>query len=141
MDGISFKSLDKLIAELQIGVNQINEGKLPEEEFNKILESARLLHERLAILQYLTEKKLNRSLPDTNADDGTVEKNQINLLDAIYEQEDKIEKQNQSKDESDFDQPSEPTVNEIHSSSPQTSLADHFGQQPIKDLTKEIGIN
>ena len=141
MDGISFKSLDKLIAELQIGVNQINEGKLPEEEFNKVLESARLLHERLAILQYLTEKKLNRSLPDANADDGTVEKNQINLLDAIDEQEDKVEKQNQSKDESDFDQPSEPTVNEIHSSSPQTSLADHFGQQPIKDLTKEIGIN
>ena len=33
------------------------------------------------------------------------------------------------------------SVNEIHSDSPQTSLADQFGQQPISDLTKEIGIN
>ena len=33
------------------------------------------------------------------------------------------------------------SVNEMHSNSPQTSLADQFGQQPIIDLNKEIGIN
>lgn len=141
MDGISFKSLDNLIADLQFGVNQIKEGKLPAEEFNKILQSARLLHERLAILQYLTEKKSNNSSSDSNIDDDLAEKNQINLLDAIDEQEDKDEKENQLKEGSKFDSSSEQTVNEIHSSSPQTSLADHFGQQPIQDLTSEIGIN
>ena len=142
MDGISFKSLDKLIAELQSGVNQINEGKLQAEEFNKILESARLLHERLAILQYLTEKKLNSSIPVSDQVDEVVEKNQINLLDAIDEQEDKFEMENSSNNISELDQTLEKlSVNEIHSSSPQTSLADHFGQQPIKDLTNEIGLN
>ena len=33
------------------------------------------------------------------------------------------------------------SINDIHSSSPQISLADQFGQQPIIDLKKEIGIN
>ncbi len=141
MDRINFKSLDKLIAELQVGVDQIKEGKLPVEEFNRILEYARLLNERIAILQYLTEKKSNSSSMPID-DNGYVEKNQINLLDAIDEQEVKIEEERRSNDVSEFDESSKkPSVNELHSNSPQTSLADHFGQQPIKDLTNEIGIN
>ena len=62
--------------------------------------------------------------------------NQINLLDAIVEEEVKSDKDNSIKEDSE-----NKSINELHSQTPQTSLADHFGQQPINDLTKEIGIN
>lgn len=138
MDGINFKSLEKLIIELQKGVEKINKGTLPSDEFSSVLDSARLLHERLAILQYLTEKNKNILTPDSKINDDSAEKNQINLLDAIVEVEDNFENKNEKiEDQLEANQ----SINDLHASTPQTSLADHFGQQPIKDLMKEIGIN
>ena len=133
MDEINFKSLEKLIIELKHGVFKLKDGSLISEDINKLLNASRFLHERLAILQYLTEK--NR-LINSETVDGEVEKNQINLLDAIVEEEVKSDKVISPEIDS-----QNKSINEIHSQTPQTSLADHFGQQPINDLTKEIGIN
>ena len=102
------------------------------------MDSSRQLHERLAILQYLLEKepkKESGSETKNKVESTDVEENQINLIDVIVEEEAKTEKADINIS-SDFK-----SVNEIHSDSPQTSLADKFGQQPISDLTKEIGIN
>ena len=135
MDEINFKSLEKLIIELKDGVFKVKDGSLPSEDFNKLLEASRLLHERLAILQYLTEKS-QLSTNKTIDAENLIEKNQINLLDAIVEEEVKSDKDSSIKEDSE-----NKSINELHSQTPQTSLADHFGQQPINDLTKEIGIN
>ena len=135
MDEINFKSLEKLIIELKDGVFKVKDGSLPGEDFNKLLEASRLLHERLAILQYLTEKS-RLSTNKTIDAENLIEKNQINLLDAIVEEKVKSDKDNSIKEDSE-----NKSINELHSQTPQTSLADHFGQQPINDLTKEIGIN
>lgn len=137
MQEINFKSLDKLILELQKGVSKVKDGTLPRNDLHNLLASARLLHERLAILQYLSEKlPLTISNDEINDESETVvEKNQIDLLDAIVEEEVKSDSITIPKDE--INQ----SINELHSKTPQTSLADHFGQQPINDLTKEIGLN
>jgi len=135
MDEINFKSLEKLIIELKDGVFKVKDGSLPSKDFNKLLEASRLLHERLAILQYLTEKSRLSNNKTIDAE-NLIEKNQINLLDAIVEEEVKSDKDNSIKEDSE-----NKSINELHSQTPQTSLADHFGQQPINDLTKEIGIN
>ena len=79
--------------------------------------------------------RLNFKRKKKGEEQTNIEENQINLIDVIVEEEAKTEKgdiniSNEFK-----------SVNEIHSNSPQTSLADQFGQQPISDLTKEIGIN
>jgi hypothetical protein len=138
MDEFNFKSLEKLASELKEGVFKINSGDLSSEDILSLLDSSRQLHERLAILQYLLEKepkKESGSETKNKVESTDVEENQINLIDVIVEEEAKTEKAdiNISNDIK--------SVNEIHSDSPQTSLADKFGQQPISDLTKEIGIN
>jgi len=138
MDEFNFKSLEKLASELKEGVFKIKSGDLSSEDILSLLDSSRQLHERLAILQYLLEKepkKESGSETKNKVESTDVEENQINLIDVIVEEEAKTEKAdiNISNDIK--------SVNEIHSDSPQTSLADKFGQQPISDLTKEIGIN
>ena len=80
-------------------------------------------------------KKETVSEQKKDEEPSNVEENQINLIDVIVEEEAKTEKSDINIS-NDFK-----SVNEIHSDSPQTSLADQFGQQPISDLTKEIGIN
>ena len=138
MEEFNFKSLESLASELKEGVFKINSGALSSEDILSLLDSSRQLHERLAILQYLLEKepkKESGSETKNKVESTDVEENQINLIDVIVEEEAKTEKAdiNISNDIK--------SVNEIHSDSPQTSLADKFGQQPISDLTKEIGIN
>ena len=138
MDEFNFKSLESLSSELKEGVFKINSGALSSEDILSLLDSSRQLHERLAVLQYLLEKapkKETVSEHKKEEDSTNVEENQINLIDVIVEEEAKTEKAD-IKISTDFK-----SVNEIHSDSPQTSLADQFGQQPISDLTKEIGIN
>lgn len=138
MDEFNFKSLEKLASELKEGVFKINSGDLSSEDILSLLDSSRQLHERLAVLQYLLEKspkKKTVSEQRKEEEPNNIEENQINLIDVIVEEEAKTEKADINIS-SDFK-----SVNEIHSDSPQTSLADQFGQQPISDLTKEIGIN
>ncbi len=138
MNEFNFKSLESLASELKEGVFKINSGALSSEDILSLLDSSRQLHERLAVLQYLLEKspkKESGSEKKKKEESTDVEENQINLIDVIVEEEAKTEKADINIS-SDFK-----SVNEIHSDSPQTSLADQFGQQPISDLTKEIGIN
>lgn len=138
MEEFNFKSLESLASELKEGVFKINSGALSSEDILSLLDSSRQLHERLAILQYLLEKELKKesgSETKNKVESTDVKENQINLIDVIVEEEAKTEKADINIS-NDFK-----SVNEIHSDSPQTSLADQFGQQPISDLTKEIGIN
>lgn len=138
MEEFNFKSLESLASELKEGIFKINSGALSSEDILSLLDSSRQLHERLAILQYLLEKepkKESGSETKNKVETTDVEENQINLIDVIVEEEAKTEKADINIS-NDFK-----SVNEIHSDSPQTSLADQFGQQPISDLTKEIGIN
>ena len=138
MDEFNFKSLESLASELKEGVFKINSGALSSEDILSLLDSSRQLHERLAVLQYLLEKAPQKEIVSEEKkveEPNNIEENQINLIDVIVEEEAKTEKEdlNISTDYK--------SVNEIHSDSPQTTLADQFGQQPISDLTKEIGIN
>ena len=138
MEEFNFKSLESLASELKEGVFKINSGALSSEDILSLLDSSRQLHERLAILQYLLEKgpkKESGSEQKKKEESTDVEKNQINLIDVIVEEEAKTEKADINIS-NDFK-----SVNEMHFDSPQTSLADQFGQQAISDLTKEIGIN
>ena len=138
MDEFNFKSLESLASELKEGVFKINNGALSSEDILSLLDSSRQLHERLAVLQYLIEKapkKETFSEQKKEEEPNNIEENQINLIDVIVEEEAKTE-ESDINNSTDFK-----SVNEIHSDSPQTSLADQFGQQPISDLTKEIGIN
>ena len=138
MEEFNFKSLESLVSELKEGVFKINSGALSPEDILFLLDSSRQLHERLAILQYLLEKepkKESGSETKNKVESTDVEENQINLIDVIVEEEAKTEKADINIS-NDFK-----SVNEMHFDSPQTSLADQFGQQPISDLTKEIGIN
>ena len=138
MEEFNFKSLESLASELKEGIFKINSGALSSEDILSLLDSSRQLHERLAILQYLLEKepkKESGSETKNKVESTDVEENQINLIDVIVEEEAKTEKADINIS-NDFK-----SVNEMHFDSPQTSLADQFGQQPISDLTKEIGIN
>ena len=138
MDEFNFKSLESLVSELKEGVFKISSGALSSEDILSLLDSSRQLHERLAVLQYLIEKApKKKTLSEQKKEEelNNIEENQINLIDVIVEEEAKTEKSD-INNSTDFR-----SVNEIHSDSPQTSLADQFGQQPISDLTKEIGIN
>ena len=138
MEEFNFKSLESLASELKEGIFKINSGALSSEDILSLLDSSRQLHERLAILQYLLEKepkKESGSETKNKVESTDVEENQINLIDVIVEEEAKTEKADINIS-NDFK-----SVNEMHFDSPQTSLADQFGQQAISDLTKEIGIN
>ena len=57
MNRLSLKSLNKIIGDLQNGADKISKGSLPSEEIVSLIESTRLLYEKLVILQYLAEKK------------------------------------------------------------------------------------
>jgi len=131
MEEINYKTLEKLIQELEKGVSKVKGGSMSSLELNSLLIASRSLHERIAILQYLKEKETSEEEIET---DEAVEKNQINLLDAIVEVEEDVTENMEEKTDI-------RTINEIHATSPQTSLAEQFGKQPILDLTKEIGIN
>ena len=103
------------------------------------MDSSRLLNEKLIVLNYLLENRIKDSSSikehPTSKDIDKIEENQIDLIDVIVEEE--------AKSENPIISSSNPnkSINEIHSNSPQTSLADQFGQQSILDLNKEIGIN
>ena len=133
MKEFNFNSIENLSKDLSEGIVNLSGVDLQTQHIQPLLNSVRLLHERLVILQHLVDKN-NES--NTQEDlNQKVEQNQINIIDVIVEEEAKaeiIEKKEIKTSKS---------INDIHSSSPQISLADQFGQQPIIDLKKEIGIN
>lgn len=136
MKEFNFYEIENLSKDLSEGIVNLNNVDLQVQHIKPLLSSVRLLHERLAILQYLLEKS-NESSSEIDQDNinNRIEENQINLIDVIVEEEAKSEiKEDKSNS-------SKKSINEMHSVSPQISLADQFGQKPIVDLNKEIGIN
>ena len=101
-----YKNLFTLISTLSDGLKKLEKGDLKPEQITLLLDDARSLHERLAVLQYLSFKK------DVNTEnkEGKVKKkdkniqikfrskdladsndNQINLLDVIDEESEKTD--------------------------------------------------
>ena len=133
MKEFNLNSIENLSKALSEGIVNLNNVDLQTQHIQPLLNSVRLLHERLVILQHLVDKN-NES--NTQVDlNQKVEENQINLIDVIVEEEAKAEITEKKEIKTSR------SVNDIHSGSPQISLADQFGQQPIIDLNKEIGIN
>jgi hypothetical protein len=133
MKEFNFNSIENLSKELSEGIVNLSGVDIQTQHIQPLLNSVRLLHERLVILQHLVDKN-NES--NTQEDlNQKVEENQINLIDVIVEEEAKAEITEKKEIKT------SKSINDIHSSSPQISLADQFGQQPIIDLKKEIGIN
>ena len=133
MKEFNFNSIENLSKDLSEGIVNLSGVDLQTQHIQPLLNSVRLLHEKLVILQHLVDKN-NES--NTQEDlNQKVEENQINLIDVIVEEEAKAEITEKKEIKT------SKSINDIHSSSPQISLADQFGQQPIIDLKKEIGIN
>ena len=133
MKEFNFNSIENLSKDLSEGIVNLSGVDLQAQHIQPLLNSVRLLHERLVILQHLVDK--NNELNTQEDLNQKVEENQINLIDVIVEEEAKAEITEKKEIKT------SKSINDIHSSSPQISLADQFGQQPIIDLNKEIGIN
>ena len=139
MKEFNFKAIKNLAKVIGDGISKISPEDLHSVDIASLLNSSRLLNEKLIIINYLLENRAKNN-STVKADSITkesdkVEENQIDLIDVIVEEEAKSENSVIS-----YSKHSK-SVNEIHSNSSQTSLADQFGQQSILDLNKEIGIN
>ena len=139
MEEFNFKAIENLVKFIGDGISKISPEDLHSIDIEALLDSSRLLNEKLIVLNYLLENRIKDSssikeYPKSKNIDK-IEENQIDLMDVIVEEE--------AKSENPIISSSNPnkSINEIHSNSPQTSLADQFGQQSILDLNKEIGIN
>ena len=139
MEEFNFKAIENLVKFIGDGISKISPEDLHSIDMEALLDSSRLLNEKLIVLNYLLENRIKDSSSikehTTSKDIDKIEENQIDLMDVIVEEE--------AKSENPIISSSNPnkSINEIHSNSPQTSLADQFGQQSILDLNKEIGIN
>ena len=139
MEEFNFKAIENLVKFIGDGISKISPEDLHSIDIEALLDSSRLLNEKLIVLNYLLENRIKDSSSikehTTSKDIDKIEENQIDLIDVIVEEE--------AKSENPIISSSNPnkSINEIHSNSPQTSLADQFGQQSILDLNKEIGIN
>ena len=139
MEEFNFKAIENLVKFIGDGISKISPEDLHSIDIEALLDSSRLLNEKLIVLNYLLENRIKDSSSikehPTSKDIDKIEENQIDLMDVIVEEE--------AKSENPIISSSNPSksINEIHSNSPQTSLADQFGQQSILDLNKEIGIN
>ena len=139
MEEFNFKAIENLVKFIGDGISKISPEDLHSIDIEALLDSSRLLNEKLIVLNYLLENRIKDSSSikehPKSKDIDKIEENQIDLMDVIVEEE--------AKSENPIISSSNPnkSINEIHSNSPQTSLADQFGQQSILDLNKEIGIN
>jgi hypothetical protein len=139
MEEFNFKTIKNLAKVINDGISKISQEDLISSDIESLINSSRLLNEKLIVLNYLLKNRTKESTKDnidhSSKETDKIEENQIDLIDVIVEEEAKNENPelNPSSDSR--------SINEIHSNSPQTSLADQFGQQTILDLNKEIGIN
>ena len=139
MEEFNFKAIENLVKFIGDGISKISPEDLHSIDIEALLDSSRLLNEKLIVLNYLLENRIKDSSSikeyPKSKDIDKIEENQIDLMDVIVEEE--------AKSENPIISSSNPnkSINEIHSNSHQTSLADQFGQQYILDLNKEIGIN
>jgi hypothetical protein len=156
MSSAHYKNLYALISALSDGVKKMEQGKLNPLQVELLLDDARSLHERLAVIQYLSaekevkssqkadQKKENKksSVSIKFGDVETKEEpvKQIDLEESIDEV-----LENNDKDNSEFSAVEESStgssVNDRFTQNEESSLADKFGKQPIIDLFSAIGLN
>ncbi len=166
MSSETYKNISSLIKTLSEGIKKLEKGDLKPDQITLLLEDARSLHERLAVLQYMSyEKELEENkIKSKKVIKGQEEKNQdktiqlnfgsneeveskdkqINLLDAIDEEivktDSKDKEASSENEQKNFS--SSGSVNEkFAQKTSQLSIADRLGKQPISDLSKAIGIN
>jgi len=139
MEDFNFKAIENLAKVIGDGISKISTEDLHSVDIESLLSSSRLLNEKLIVLNYLLENRKkdvsSKIIDHSTKESDKSEENQIDLIDVIVEEEAKSENIEISSSSA------SKSINEIHSNSPQTSLADQFGQQSILDLNKEIGIN
>ncbi len=139
MEEFNFKAIENLAKVIGDGISKISSKDLHSVDIASLLNSSRLLNEKLIVLNYLLENRTKDisivKVDSVTKESDKAEENQIDLMDVIVEEEAKSENPIISSSAH------SKSINEIHSDSPQTSLADQFGQQSILDLNKEIGIN
>ena len=89
MKEFNLNSIENLSKDLSEGIVNLSNVDIQTQHIQPLLNSVRLLHERLVILQHLVDKN-NES--NTQEDlNQKVEENQINLIDVIVEEEAKAE--------------------------------------------------
>ena len=156
MSSAHYKNLYALISALSDGVKKMEQGKLNPLQVELLLDDARSLHERLAVIQYLSAEKEVKSSEKADQKKenkkssvsikfGAVQTKeepvkQIDLeesIDEVLESNDKDNPEFSSVEESSLGR----SVNDRFAQSEESSLADKFGKQPIVDLFSAIGLN
>ena len=157
MSSSHYKNLYALISALSEGVQKMEQGKLNPLQVELLLNDARSLHERLAVIQYLSAEQEVKSNENTDSKKdkkrsssisiqfGTIESKeepvkQIDLEESIDEvlesNEQPIEKESNKVDNS-----SSSSINDRFAQMDSSSLADKLGKQPIENLFSVIGLN
>ncbi|MBG15137.1 MAG: hypothetical protein CL853_02165 [Crocinitomicaceae bacterium] len=157
MSSSHYKNLYALISALSDGVKKMEQGKLNPLQVELLLDDARSLHERLAVIQYLSAEKELKSSESSNSKKekkktssisiqfGQVESKedpvkQIDLEESIDEVLESNEKEIPLKEEA-----KKPTfgesINDRFAQKESSSLADKLSKQPIADLFSAIGLN
>jgi len=156
MSSANYKNLYALISTLSDGVKKMEKGNLNPLQVELLLDDARSLHERLAVIQYLSFEKQVKAEEDVDNETekekkkpfgikfDTVEKQEIltkqidleESIDEVLETNIK-EKATDLKDNSTVS----PSLNDRFAQAETSSLADQLSKQPIKDLINAIGLN
>lgn len=169
-----FSSITELVKAIQEGVGRIEEGNLPIKDLEIITREAAELYERLVVLRFKAYDELVKSSSDETKSKITtpirisVPDNQINLIDAIEEEEgkgeeetimdapekqkvessefpnkspDKAEKVPEKEPESKAVQEEKKSIAESALTEEEKSLAEKLRKTPITDLKKSIGLN
>ena len=160
-----YKSLKKLADSLATGVKRLEKGKLSGGDLEDLLNDARSLHERIAVLQYLQfekeVKKEEAKEPEPVEEKGTLMLNfefgEIGK-DEDVEVEEVTEEVLQDEDEDEdgispnqtnlldaiegqYEEVADESINDKFSQEEGMTLAEKLSKQPISDLNSAIGIN
>jgi hypothetical protein len=156
MSSANYKNLYALISTLSEGVKKMEKGNLNPLQVELLLDDARSLHERLAVIQYLSFEKQVKAEEDVDNESEKEKKKSFGIkFDAVEKQEvltkqidleesiDEVletnvkEKIPNEKDDSNVSA----SLNDRFAQTETSSLADQLGKQPIKDLISAIGLN
>lgn len=156
MSSANYKNLYALISTLSEGVKKMEKGNLNPLQVELLLDDARSLHERLAVIQYLSFEKQVKSEEEADNESEKEKKKPFGIkFDAVEKQEvltkqidleesiDEVletnvkEKIPDVKDDSNVSS----SLNDRFAQTETSSLADQLGKQPIKDLISAIGLN
>ena len=156
MSSANYKNLYALISTLSDGVKKMEKGNLNPLQVELLLDDARSLHERLAVIQYLSFEKQVKAEEEADNESEKEKKKPFGIkFDAVEKQEvltkqidleesiDEVletnvkEKIPDVKDDSNVSS----SLNDRFAQTETSSLADQLGKQPIKDLISAIGLN